>query len=207
MTLPKDKIRAAIYAQERRDNEIEARKELQKRVVRCTLAPINLDFRGDFNLTTKVLAQTLLCIKPHVDDFPHTQRRDYNTKSAEYNAMRRANEADVRDLVKDLLPAHILNEDFMQQSNLNQSTKIIVAAAKYLDELEISRVGQGDLIHEARSDDACDSPPASVKVVFTLLRIDHVHFLTTIKVFDTKPNLPTNSFYGGQRSLANQLHR
>ena len=64
MMLRPDKTRAAIYAQERRDNEIEARNELQKRIAGVTPIAVDLDSRGDFNLTTKVLAQALLCLKP-----------------------------------------------------------------------------------------------------------------------------------------------
>ena len=95
----------------------------------------------------------------------------------------------------------------MQQSNLNQTTRIMVATAKYLDDLELCRIMQRGQTCIQQSEDGSDPPPASVKVVFTLLRINHVHFLTTITVFDTEPDLHINSYHGGQQSFANRLDR
>lgn len=129
-----EKTRAAIYAQERRDNETQAREELQTRLVPSPLTDI-VEARGDFNLTTKILGIALLQIDPSAQLPQHVLPPEYSTRSREYNQLRRLNENDVRRAIKHKIPAHILQEDFMQQSNFNQTTKVIVAIAKYLDEL------------------------------------------------------------------------
>jgi len=139
MTNPTTPSRAAVYAQLRRDNEIEAR-ELLRNQLKENGIRINatLEGRGDLNFTTKVLVTALLHFDPNAPIPTSFDRKACSTNSAEYNQLRRTNERDVCESLRKKIPEHILKQDFMHLSNLNPTTKIVVATARYLDAFEVA---------------------------------------------------------------------
>lgn len=137
MEAPSTPTRAAVYSQIRRDNEIEARELLQNRLTEAGRSiDATFETRGDFNLTTKVLAITLLHFDP---DALIPTLTSIPTSSLEYNQLRRANERQICNRLREKIPRHILEQPFMTFSNFNPTTRIIVAAAKFLDEFEAKR--------------------------------------------------------------------
>lgn len=130
----RSETKSAKYARERRVNENEAREELKTR-----LPPLAQDLlsglihRSDFTPTTKVCAAVLLYLKPAAPLPVEAPPGSLDTKSNEYNALRRTNEDIVIQSLKQQLPVRIQSKDFMQQSNLNQASKAMVAAAMVLD--------------------------------------------------------------------------
>ena len=121
---------SAIYAQARRENEKEACEELKKRVPYDKHVS-HLASRGDLTQTTKILVVALLEVDKTAIIPTQTERGNYT--SASYNLLRRNNEKTVCGKLEALIPKDILSQDFMRQGNLNPTTKIAVATAKYFD--------------------------------------------------------------------------
>lgn len=153
MAAPSIPSRAAVYSQIRRNNELEARELLEKRLAEAGRS-IDAAFerRGDFNLTTKLLITTLLHFDPSAR-IPSLTSTPAN--SPEYNQLRRTNERAVCDRLREKIPGHIVEQPFMTLSNFNPTTKIVVAAAKYLDEVEAGRTSS--LKQEVVSSIACNT--------------------------------------------------
>lgn len=128
---------SAVYAQARRNNEKEVREELRKRVS-CDPNASILGNRGDLTQTAKILASALLEIDS-ATILPSPQHRS-NHGLIDYNPLRRKNEKIICDKLERLIPEQILHQGFMQQGNLNRTTKIAIATAKYLDSLHCSSV-------------------------------------------------------------------
>ncbi|KAK5076422.1 hypothetical protein LTR64_006098 [Lithohypha guttulata] len=199
-----EKTRAAIYAQERRDNEIQAREELQTRLVPSPLTDI-VEARGDFNLTTKILGVALLQIDPSAHLPQHVLPPEYSTRSREYNQLRRLNENDVRRAIKHKIPAHILQEDFMQQSNFNQTTKVIVAIAKYLDELKAI---ENTLMKEEQSpacDDSTHNGESAIKAGCIVLQVTMT--FTNMAESSSKRSSETSFFQSSPDRVPIILHK
>ncbi|KAK5089626.1 hypothetical protein LTR24_005994 [Lithohypha guttulata] len=138
MEAPSTPTRAAVYSQIRRDNEVEARELLHDRLTEAGRSiGATFETRGDFNLTTKVLAMALLHFDP---DAQISTLTSIPTSSLEYNQLRRANERETCNRLRQKIPGRILEQPFMTFSNFNPTTKIVVAAAKYLDEFEAGRI-------------------------------------------------------------------
>jgi len=138
MEAPSTPTRAAVYSQIRRDNEVEARELLHDRLTEAGRSiGATFETRGDFNLTTKVLAMALLHFDP---DAQISTLTSIPTSSLEYNQLRRANEREICNRLRQKIPGRILEQPFMTFSNFNPTTKIVVAAAKYLDEFEAGRI-------------------------------------------------------------------
>jgi len=152
MEAPSIPSRAAVYSQIRRDNELEARELLGKRLAEAGRGiDAAVERRGDFNLTTKLLVTTLLHFDPSAR-IPSLAFTPAN--SLEYNQLRRTNERAVCNRLRETIPGHIVEQPFMPFSNFNPTTKIVVAAAKYLDEVEAGRTSS--LKQEFVSSIACN---------------------------------------------------
>lgn len=126
--------KSAIYAQERRNNEAEAREELKIRLPPPAQDLLtNMQARSDFSPTTKVCAAALLYLDRNAVLPLPAHPGGLNTKGAEYNALRRANESIVTNALKQIIPQNIQAEPFMQHGNLNQTSKTMVAVSRWLD--------------------------------------------------------------------------
>lgn len=124
--------RAAVYAQERRDNEVEAREELNKRLPKdAFLSAISL--RGDFNITTKTLLATLRFLDPSYQVPDLVPRNGPDT--LEYNQLRRNNEASIRDKLKALVPENFFTTEITSRSDFNPTTKVMIAASLHVKEV------------------------------------------------------------------------
>ncbi|KAK5937441.1 hypothetical protein PMZ80_010448 [Knufia obscura] len=150
--------RAAVYAQARRDNENEARELLLSRLgEKHIYIDAMIETRGDLNFTTKVLVTTLLYFDPCAQIPAPFDRKTYSSTSAEYNQLRRTNEREVCGILRKRIAEHILEQDFMQLSHFNPTTKIIIASARYMDDFEGHVLKQ-----EADSDIQMDLSPTNL---------------------------------------------
>lgn len=127
--------RAAIHAQKRRDNEVEAREVLCKRLPEEAFRP-EYSTRGEFNLTTKTLLATLHFLDPHVN-IPEVTRLD--TSAAEYNRHRRANETSIRDCLESVIPTSLFTSEITERSDFNKTTKVMIAAYGRVQEVLLER--------------------------------------------------------------------
>lgn len=123
--------RAAMYAQQRRDNEAEARDELDKQLPADAFRP-NFKTNGDFNLTTKTLLAALVFIDPTADTRASAKP---HTNSVEYNQYRRANETTIRERLEATIPQRLLPTAITDRSDFNQTTKVMIGASLRIKEL------------------------------------------------------------------------
>lgn len=128
--------RAAIYAQGRRDKEAETREQLAKRLPAEAFRP-DINSRGDFNITTKTLLATLLFLDPYatIPDVPNI-----HSSSAEYNQQRRTNETTIRDCLESTLPKRLFTPNVTDRGDLNNTTKVMVAAGCRVEEVLRERI-------------------------------------------------------------------
>lgn len=129
--------RAALYAQQRRDNEAEAREELDKRL---PADAFRSDFKtnGDFNLTTKTLLAALIFINPTANTRTSAQS---HANSAEYGQYRRANETTIRERLEAVIPQRLLTAAIVSRSDFNRTTKVMISASLRVKELLHERRG------------------------------------------------------------------
>lgn len=129
--------RAAMYAQQRRDNEAEAREELDKRL---PADAFRSDFKtnGDFNLSTKTLLAALVFVDPTADTRSSAKS---HTNSVEYKQYRRANETTIRERLEALIPQRLLTTAITSRSDFNQTTKVMIGASLRVKELLHGRQG------------------------------------------------------------------
>lgn len=143
--------RAAIYAQQRRDNEAEAREELGKQLPPDAFRP---DFEGgDFNLSTKTLLAALVFLDPTANT--RGVPKNHSTSPA-YGPHRRNNEKAIRDRLGDIIPKKLFTTDITGRSDFNQTTKVMIAASLRVKEL-LREPEEGDY-------DTVPRPPPTVSL-------------------------------------------
>jgi len=130
------------YAQARRDNETEAREELASRLP--DLSPA-FRRRGDLTQAAKVMVAALQYFAPDTEVGNPVSRRDFGgSRSKEYAKLRRDNEAEAREALSGVIPERFHEDPDLERNDFNRTTKVVIAAAKYFDEL--SRRGGKDSV-------------------------------------------------------------
>lgn len=119
------------YAQIRRDNENEAREELERRLPEPSL---ELRSRGDLTKPAKAMIAAILYFDPGTEVGKPVSRRDFGDgRSKEYAKLRRNNEVEAREALNRIIPNGLKKDLYMERADFNQTTKVIIAAAAYLD--------------------------------------------------------------------------
>lgn len=128
------------YAQVRRDNETEAKEELESRLPDLSS---DLRKRGDLTQAAKVMVAALQYFAPNTEIAEPVSRRDFGgSRSKEYAKLRRDNETEAREALAGVIPKRFRRDPDLDRNDFNQTTKVVMAAAKYFDSLN-RRGGKG----------------------------------------------------------------